>query len=102
MFEYSFYCTQEKLFLKYTTRASPARATDKTNPPALQGYYSGGFGDLDKHPALVRYCSEGAVVACLCISYKGKLLQHKLIRVQCTKKSTRVPVSHVPQYGYSV
>jgi hypothetical protein len=24
-----------------------------------------------------------------------------LIRVQCTKKSTRVPVSPVPQYGYS-
>jgi hypothetical protein len=33
---------------------------------------------------------------------RGKLLQHKLIRVQCTKKSTRVPVSPVPQYGYSV
>jgi hypothetical protein len=40
--------------------------------------------------------------AFLCISYRGKLLQHKLIRVQCTKKSTRVPVSHVPQYRYSV
>jgi hypothetical protein len=25
-----------------------------------------------------------------------------LIRVQCTNKSTRVPVSPVPQYGYSV
>ena len=33
---------------------------------------------------------------------RGKLLQHKLIRVQCTKKSTRIPVSPVPQYGYSV
>jgi hypothetical protein len=35
-------------------------------------------------------------------SYRGKLLQHKLMRVQCTKKSTRVPVSPEPQYGYSV
>ena len=26
---------------------------------------------------------------------RGKLLQHKLIHVQCTKKSTRVPVSPV-------
>ena len=26
---------------------------------------------------------------------KGKLLQHKLIQVQCTKKSTRVPVSPI-------
>ena len=33
---------------------------------------------------------------------KVKLLQHKFIRVPCTKKSTRVPVSPVPQYGYSV
>ena len=57
------------------------------------------------------YCSNSppysggcaaAAGAFLCISYRGKLLQHKLIRVQCTKKSTRVPVSPVPQYGYSV
>jgi hypothetical protein len=40
--------------------------------------------------------------AFLCISYRGKLRQHKLIRVQCTKKNTRIPVSPVPQYGYSV
>ena len=40
--------------------------------------------------------------AFLCINYRGKLLQHKLIRVQCTNKSTRVPVSPVPKYGYSV
>jgi hypothetical protein len=33
-----FYYTQEKLFLKHTTRASPARVTNKKNPPALQGY----------------------------------------------------------------
>jgi hypothetical protein len=39
IFEYSFYYTQEKLFLKHTTRTSPARATDKNNPPALQGYF---------------------------------------------------------------
>ncbi len=41
----------------------------------------------------------GAAGAFLCISYRGKLLQHKLIRVQCTKKSTRVPVSPVPSTG---
>jgi hypothetical protein len=29
--------------------------------------------------------------AFFCISYRGKLLQHKLIRVQCTKK--------LPEYG---
>jgi hypothetical protein len=40
--------------------------------------------------------------AFFCTSYRGKLLQHKLIRLQCTNKSTRVPVSPVPQYGYSV
>jgi hypothetical protein len=28
-FEYSFYYTQEKLFLKHTTCASPAHVTDK-------------------------------------------------------------------------
>jgi hypothetical protein len=61
------------------------------NPPALQGY-------LDKYPALVLHYSEGAAAAAaaagafLCISYRGKLLQHKLIRVQCTKK--------VPEYRY--
>ena len=43
-----------------------------------------------------------AGAAFLCITNRGKLLQHKLIHVQCTKKSTRVPVSPVPQYGYSV
>jgi hypothetical protein len=32
----------------------------------------------------------------------GKLLQHTSISLQCTKKSTRVLVSLVPQYGYSV
>jgi hypothetical protein len=49
----------------------------------------------------VRVRGAGAA-AFFCISYRGKLLQHKLMRVQCTKKSTRVPVSPVPQYGYSV
>jgi hypothetical protein len=39
-------------------------------------------------------------VALFCITYRGKLLQHKLIAVQCTKKSTQVPISPVPQYGY--
>jgi hypothetical protein len=37
--------------------------------------------------------------AFLCISYRGKLRQHKLIRIQCTKKSTRIPVSPVPSTG---
>jgi len=43
----------------------------------------------------------GAAAAFFCINYRGKLLQ-KLIRVQCTNKSTRVPVSPVPQYWCSV
>ena len=34
-----------------------------------------------------------------CTTDRGKLLQHKLMRVQCTKKSTRVPVSPVPSTG---
>ena len=62
----------------------------------------GGFGDLDKYPALVLHYSGGGVLlrgAFSCISYRGKLLQHTLIRVQCTKKSTRVPVSPVPSTG---
>ena len=33
---------------------------------------------------------------------RGKLLKHKSILLQCTKKSTRVPVSPVSQYGYLV
>ena len=48
---------------------------------------------FDKYPALVLHYSEGAAAAAaaaagafLCISYRGKLRQHKLIRVQCTKK----------------
>ena len=36
-----------------------------------------------------------AGAAFLCTTNRGKLLQHKLIHVQCTKKSTRVPVSPV-------
>ena len=50
----------------------------------------------------IRAGAAAAAGAFLCINYRGKLLQHKLIRVQCTNKSTRVPVSPVPQYGYSV
>ena len=71
--------------------------------PGLNGISWWIWEILDKYPALVRYYSEegaAAAGAFLCISYKGKLLQHKSIRVQCTKKSTRVPVSPVPQYGY--
>ena len=57
--------------------------------------------------ALVLHYSEeeegaGAAAAFLCTTNTGKLLQHKLIHVQCTKKSTQVPVSPVPQYEYSV
>ena len=59
---------------------------------------------LFKYPALVLYYSEEGAggAAFLCTTNMGKLLQHKLIHVQCTKKSTRVPVSPIPQYGYSV
>ena len=54
-----------------------------------------------KHEALVLHYSEeeggaGAGAAFSCTTNRGKLLQHKLIHVQCTKKSTRVPVSPVP------
>ena len=64
-----------------------------------------------KPDSLQRYSEEGeegAGAGCgvrgafLCTTNRGKLLQHKLIHVQCTKKGTRVPVSPVPQYGYSV
>jgi hypothetical protein len=49
-----------------------------------------------KYPSLILYYSEeGAAAAFFCITYRGKLLQHKLIRVQRTNKSTRVPVSPV-------
>ena len=59
--------------------------------------------NLDKYPALVLHYSGAAAAAAFSPhTNRGKLLQHKLIRVQCTKKSTRVPVSPVPQYGYSV
>ena len=57
---------------------------------------------------VLHYSEEGAgcgvrgAGAFLCTTNRGKLLQRKLIRIQCTKKSTRVPVSPIPQYGYSV
>jgi hypothetical protein len=62
--------------------------------------YPGEFGYLDKYPALVLHYSGAAAAAFSPHTNRGKLLQHKLISVQCTKKSTRVPVSPVPQYGY--
>jgi hypothetical protein len=37
----------------------------------------------------VRFSGAAAAAAFFCISYRGKLLHHKLIDVQCTKKSTR-------------
>ena len=59
--------------------------------------------------ALVLHYSEeeegagaAGAAAFLCTTNRGKLLQHKLIHVQCIKKGTRVPISPVPQYGYSV
>jgi hypothetical protein len=58
--------------------------------------------DLVKSSALVSYYFRAGAAAFFCITNRGKLLQHKLIRVQCTKKSNRVPVSPAPQYGYSV
>ena len=60
----------------------------------------------DRGVTLVLHYSEeegaGAAAAFLCTTNRGKLLQHKLIHVQCTKKSARIPVSPVQQYGYSV
>jgi hypothetical protein len=59
--------------------------------------------DLVKSSALDSYYYRAGAAgagAFLCINYRGKLLQHKLTGVQCAKKSTRVPVSPVPQYGY--
>jgi hypothetical protein len=44
---------------------------------------------------LVLHYSEGAF---FCTTNRGKLLQHKLIRVQCTKKSTAVPEYRCPLY----
>jgi hypothetical protein len=60
---------------------------------------------FDKYPALVYYSAGAAAAAAAAAEfspryYMGNLLQHKLIRVQCTKKSTRILVSPVPQYGY--
>jgi hypothetical protein len=62
-------------------------------------------GEERQKQDLVSYyyrAGAGAGAAFLCISYRGKLLQHTLIGVQCTNKSTRVPVSPVPEDGYSV
>jgi hypothetical protein len=53
--------------------------------------------DLVKSSALVRYYFvrvRGAGAAFFCTTHMGKLLQHKLMRVQCTKK--------VPEYRYSL
>ena len=44
----------------------------------------------------------GAGGAFLCTTNRGKLLQHKLIRVQCTKKkypSTGIPCTAVRVFG---
>jgi hypothetical protein len=59
---------------------------------------------LSDTTALVRFIVEedGAAAAFLVDNDRGKLLQYSLIHVRCTKKITRVPVSTVPQYGYSV
>ena len=53
----------------------------------------GGFGSLVKYPALVLHYSGAAAAAFSPHTNRGKLLQHKLIRVQCTKKK-------VPEYRY--
>jgi hypothetical protein len=51
---------------------------------------------LDKYPALVWYYSGGCCGwgAFLCISYRGKLLQHKSIRLQCTVELTERELAH--------
>ena len=60
------------------------------------------FAICSKYCALVLYYSEGAAgaavaagAAFLCTTNRGKLLQHQLIRVQCTKK---VPGYRSPLY----
>jgi hypothetical protein len=60
----------------------------------------GDFGQIPG-PSSVLFWRRRRVLrgAFLCIRYRGKLLQHKLIRVQFTKKSTRVPVSPVLSTG---
>ena len=49
-------------------------------------------------PRIFEYSEEGAAGAFFCITDRGKLLQHKLVRVQCTKESTRVPEYRYPLY----
>jgi hypothetical protein len=56
----------------------------------------GDFGQTPGPSSVLFWEGAGAF---LCIRYRGKLRQHTLIRVQCTKKSTRVPVSPVPSTG---
>jgi hypothetical protein len=85
---------------------SPSRRPVETSRAAAKLInYHGGL-DLVKSSALDSYyfrAGAGAgAAAFFCTTHRGKLRQHKLIRVHCTKKSTRVPVSPVPQYGYSV
>jgi hypothetical protein len=64
----------------------------------------GDFGQIPG-PSSSLFGGRAAAAGCVflhIISHRGKLLKHKSILLQCYKKSTRVPVSPVPQYGYSV
>jgi hypothetical protein len=61
----------------------------------------GGFGDIfDKYPALESYYSVLLRGAFLCINYRGKLLQHKLTGVQCTKKKYPSTIFKNPSFSY--
>ena len=82
----SYFLNIQPVYLGFVCDLPPDVSQTKKNTGSLQRYSEGGAG----------------AAAFSCTTNRGKLLQRKLIHVQCTKKSTRVPVSPVPQYGYSV
>jgi hypothetical protein len=103
------YSVQKGYFERFFMVTTCSRSTTRTTDCVLLSWAERNLGRYEhararaittqSFTAIIR---AGAAAAFFCINYRGKLLQHKLIRVQCTNKSTRVPVSPVPQYGYSV
>ena len=95
----------KKLFFKHTTRTFGfclRLITDKKKTQPSEILISCVIWDLDQIPSPSSSlfgggCGVRGAGAFLCTTNRGKLLQHKLIHVRCTKKSTRVPVSPVPQ-----